>query len=231
MLTETQSLQHQLFEGSILRTCINHEHITKINKKNEACFISNIIDLLVEMALWCSDLEPPETLTRRLRFPVKGSLFRPSKYKWETAADYREGPLQLQTSTFKPEHYDNPSSQPEEWTNESKEAPPVTKPVASPVSQALELSHRLGQEEYDSQEARPTGLQFNESTSHNARTSSFQPTYGNRTVTETKAGKKKRVVWYCCQCHSGPSQINYVPECLECYHMRCADCSVDITKA
>jgi ubiquitin thioesterase protein OTUB1 len=58
--------------------------------------------------------------------------FRPSKYEWEAAADWQEGPVVFQTSTFKNSHYNtahynNPNFQPEEWTPESEEAPPPRK--------------------------------------------------------------------------------------------------------
>ncbi|KAJ5040280.1 uncharacterized protein L3040_005938 [Drepanopeziza brunnea f. sp. 'multigermtubi'] len=53
--------------------------------------------------------------------------FRPSKYELESAADWEEGPVVFQTSTFKNSHYNtahynNPNFQPEEWTPECEEA-------------------------------------------------------------------------------------------------------------
>jgi ubiquitin thioesterase protein OTUB1 len=59
--------------------------------------------------------------------PSSASSFRPSKYEWAAAADWQEGPVVFQTSTFKNSHYNtahynNPNFQPEEWTPESEEA-------------------------------------------------------------------------------------------------------------
>jgi hypothetical protein len=45
-----------------------------------------------------------------------------------------------------------------------------------------------------------------------------------------KPQKKKRYVWYCCQCGDGPNEVHYVGACLECYHPRCGGCSVKATK-
>lgn len=62
-----------------------------------------------------------------LASPVSAaSSFRPSKYEWEAAADWQEGPVVFQTSTFKNSHYNtahynNPHFQPEEWTPDSEE--------------------------------------------------------------------------------------------------------------
>ncbi|TVY73153.1 Ubiquitin thioesterase otubain-like [Lachnellula suecica] len=56
-----------------------------------------------------------------------GSSFRPSKYEFQSAADWaQEGPVQFQTSTFKNSHYNtahynNPNFQPEEWSPEAEE--------------------------------------------------------------------------------------------------------------
>jgi ubiquitin thioesterase protein OTUB1 len=63
-----------------------------------------------------------------LSSPVSAnSSFRPSKYEWEAAADWQEGPVVFQTSTFKNSHYNtahynNPNFQPEEWSPECDEA-------------------------------------------------------------------------------------------------------------
>jgi ubiquitin thioesterase protein OTUB1 len=59
--------------------------------------------------------------------PSSASSFRPSKYEWEAAADWQEGPVVFQTLTFKNSHYNtahynNPNFQPEEWSPESEEA-------------------------------------------------------------------------------------------------------------
>jgi hypothetical protein len=43
--------------------------------------------------------------------------------------------------------------------------------------------------------------------------------------------RTKRYTWFCCQCGAGPNEINYVPDCLECYHARCEGCNVVTTKA
>ncbi|PVH86212.1 hypothetical protein DL98DRAFT_510866 [Cadophora sp. DSE1049] len=43
--------------------------------------------------------------------------------------------------------------------------------------------------------------------------------------------RTKRVVWFCCQCQSGPNAFNYVLQCLECYHDRCTDCQIETSKA
>ena len=56
--------------------------------------------------------------------PSSASSFRPSKYEWEAAAEWQEGPVVFQTSTFKNSHYNtahynNPNFQPEEWSPES----------------------------------------------------------------------------------------------------------------
>lgn len=58
--------------------------------------------------------------------PTPASSFRPSKYEWEAAADWQEGPAPtFQTSTFKNSHYNtahynNPNFQPEEWCPEDE---------------------------------------------------------------------------------------------------------------
>ncbi|RFU23662.1 hypothetical protein B7463_g12676, partial [Scytalidium lignicola] len=39
-----------------------------------------------------------------------------------------------------------------------------------------------------------------------------------------------RYTWYCCQCGSGPNEVNYVPDCLACGHTRCADCRVETSR-
>ena len=54
------------------------------------------------------------------------SSFRPSKYEWEAAADWQEGPVVFQTSTFKNSHYNtahynNPNFHPEEWSPDCEE--------------------------------------------------------------------------------------------------------------
>lgn len=59
-------------------------------------------------------------------FSSPTSTFRPSKYEWEAAV--QEGPVILQTSTFRnshfnPAHYSNANFQPEEWAPESEHAP------------------------------------------------------------------------------------------------------------
>jgi hypothetical protein len=40
------------------------------------------------------------------------------------------------------------------------------------------------------------------------------------------ASRKQRYMWYCCQCGDGPSDVDYVSCCTECYHRRCGACSV-----
>ncbi|KAG9247152.1 peptidase C65 Otubain-domain-containing protein [Calycina marina] len=59
--------------------------------------------------------------------PPTNSTFRPSKYEWEAIADWQEGPVIFQTSTFKNSHYNtahynNPNFQPEEWSPDCEEA-------------------------------------------------------------------------------------------------------------
>lgn len=71
-------------------------------------------------------------LSTELPSPSSASSFRPSKYEWEAAAEWGEGPVMFQTSTFKNSHYNvahynNPNFQPEEWTPESEEPPTVRK--------------------------------------------------------------------------------------------------------
>lgn len=67
-------------------------------------------------------------LSSELSSPSSASSFRPSKYEWEAAAEWGEGPVVFQTSTFKNSHYNvahynNPNFQPEEWTPESEDPP------------------------------------------------------------------------------------------------------------
>jgi ubiquitin thioesterase protein OTUB1 len=70
---------------------------------------------------------PPHTaLAPDPSSPSSASSFRPSKYEWEAAAEWQEGPVVFQTSTFKNSHYNtahynNPNFQPEEWSPESEE--------------------------------------------------------------------------------------------------------------
>lgn len=79
-----------------------------------------------------SSLTAHSSLTSDLSSPGSAKTsFRPSIYEWEAAADWQEGPVVFQTSTFKNSHYNtahynNPNFQPEEWTPESEE-PPVRK--------------------------------------------------------------------------------------------------------
>lgn len=71
---------------------------------------------------------PSHPLSTEISSPSSASSFRPSKYEWEAAAEWGEGPVVFQTSTFKNSHYNvahynNPNFQPEEWTPESDEPP------------------------------------------------------------------------------------------------------------
>jgi hypothetical protein len=43
--------------------------------------------------------------------------------------------------------------------------------------------------------------------------------------------RTRRYTWFCCRCGAGPNEINYAPDCLECYHARCEGCNVVTTKA
>jgi ubiquitin thioesterase protein OTUB1 len=68
---------------------------------------------------------PP--LPSELSPPNSASSFRPSKYEWEAAADWQEGPVVFKTSTFKNSHYNtahynNPNFQPEEWSPDCEES-------------------------------------------------------------------------------------------------------------
>ncbi|KAE9365297.1 hypothetical protein N431DRAFT_549536 [Stipitochalara longipes BDJ] len=38
--------------------------------------------------------------------------------------------------------------------------------------------------------------------------------------------RKRRYMWFCCQCGDGPSDVDYVSSCTECYHPRCRTCKV-----
>ncbi|KAI6711622.1 hypothetical protein JHW43_005834 [Diplocarpon mali] len=66
--------------------------------------------------------------------PTAGKTsFRPSVYEFQAVADWQEGPVVFQTSTFKNSHYNtahynNPNFQPEEWTPESEEIPGKKRP-------------------------------------------------------------------------------------------------------
>jgi hypothetical protein len=45
------------------------------------------------------------------------------------------------------------------------------------------------------------------------------------------APRKRRYMWFCCQCGDGPSDSEYVSNCTECYHRRCGTCSVNNKRA
>lgn len=45
-----------------------------------------------------------------------------------------------------------------------------------------------------------------------------------------KPSGKRIFIWFCCQCGKGGHMVNYVVQCLECFHSRCGDCPVERTK-
>lgn len=52
----------------------------------------------------------------------------------------------------------------------------------------------------------------------------------NRQLGPPKPSRKRIHVWFCCQCGNGGHTVNYVEECLECYHSRCGVCRVETMK-
>lgn len=94
-----------------------HSQITRLHPISPSLSTSPSLSLSTHPALSSRPSDPSS--------PGSASSFRPSKYEWEAAADWHDGPI-FQTSTFKNSHYNtahynNPNFQPEEWNPESED--------------------------------------------------------------------------------------------------------------
>jgi ubiquitin thioesterase protein OTUB1 len=113
----TQRPAHNTFPSSNTQLPI-HSHVPRVHPISPALSTSTSLSLPAHPNLSSHPSNPSS--------PSSASSFRPSKYEWEAAADWQEGPVIFQTSTFKNSHYNtahynNPNFQPEEWSPDSEE--------------------------------------------------------------------------------------------------------------
>lgn len=174
-----------------------YDDITKITKRNEEFYIPNVIDLVIEMILWNSDLGPPQNHDTRLSIPREGS---------SSVAETQQGPIE--SITPPPE---SRSGMKRTADFDSIHATP-SRNLGAGKKDILGQSNRL--------DLHPT--LSSTSTTLKASTISFKNTNSSRNVPS-----KTRYTWFCCQCRSGPKEISYTPQCLECYHFRCSGCIVE----
>lgn len=195
--------------------------ITRITKKNEAIYIPNVIDLLIDMVLWNSDLGPPQNHDARLSFIYK-DLGPPKNCDTVSPSSYKEP----QSSSVSERHG-------QQRSNESVPLPPqvyfgIKRKANSSLIAAIQ---RISSSKEDIPGlSNPSGLHSpTSSISVSHRAFSILPKNSNSS--RNHRPRARRYTWYCCRCGSGPSEINYVTDCLDCYHPRCAGCSVATTKA
>jgi hypothetical protein len=53
----------------------------------------------------------------------------------------------------------------------------------------------------------------------------------NQQLGPTHTSKRRRYMWFCCQCGDGPSDVDYVTSCTDCFHPRCNGCEVATKRA
>jgi hypothetical protein len=187
-----------------------YDDITKITTKNEAIYIRNVIDLLIEMVVWNSDLGPPQNHKMRLTF----------RYKYH-------GPPKNNDTLLSPPHQGLRSSPVAERPSQ-----PSSNESLTPSPQVVYFSIKrkaLADPGLIAAIKRISSSKKDIPGPSNLSGLSIVPK--NSKSSRNHRPRARRYTWLCCQCGSGPSEINCVTDCLDCYHPRCASCSVATTKS
>jgi hypothetical protein len=182
-----------------------------------------VIDLLIDMVLWNSDLGPPQNHDTRLSFIYK-DLGPPKNYVTDLSCSYKEP----QSSSVS-ERYGQQRS------NESVLLPPqiyfgIKRKAQADSSLTAAIQPISSSKKDVPGPPNPSDRHPRLSSIHiSYRAFSIVPKNSNSS--RNHRPRARRYTWFCCQCGSGPSEINCVTDCLDCYHPRCAGCSVATTKS